>query len=113
MARIVATAEVGVDPKIMGTGPIPAIEKVVSNNIPYFQFQNLNIFFFFIEQFQLKKANWTKDEVDLFELNEAFAVQAIACFEQLKLDPSKVNVNGGAIALGHPIGASGKLHLIK
>jgi hypothetical protein len=55
----------------------------------------------------LKKANWTKEEVDLYELNEAFAAQAIVCVQELGLDPEKVNVNGGAIALGHPIGASG------
>lgn len=57
----------------------------------------------------MRKANWTKDEVDLYELNEAFAVQSLACLRALGLDPNKVNVNGGAIALGHPIGASGKL----
>lgn len=57
--------------------------------------------------FQLKKANWTKEEVDLYELNEAFAAQAIACVQELGLEPEKVNVNGGAIALGHPIGMSG------
>lgn len=55
----------------------------------------------------MKKANWTKDEVDLYELNEAFAVQSIACLKELGLNPEKVNINGGAIALGHPIGASG------
>lgn len=57
--------------------------------------------------FQLKKANWTKEEVDYYELNEAFAAQAIACIQELGLDPEKVNVNGGAIALGHPVGSSG------
>lgn len=57
--------------------------------------------------FQLKKANWTKEEVDFYELNEAFAAQAIACIQELGLDTEKVNVNGGAIALGHPIGMSG------
>ena len=56
---------------------------------------------------QLNKANWTSEEVDLYELNEAFAAQSIAVIKELKLDPSKVNINGGAIALGHPIGASG------
>lgn len=56
----------------------------------------------------MKKAKWTKEEVDLYELNEAFAVQSIACLRELNLDSKKVNVNGGAIALGHPIGASGK-----
>lgn len=58
--------------------------------------------------FQLRKAKWTKEEVDLFELNEAFAVQSVACVKTLGLDAAKVNINGGAIALGHPIGASGK-----
>lgn len=56
----------------------------------------------------MKKAGWTKEEVDLYELNEAFASQAIACVKTLGLNPTKVNINGGAIALGHPIGASGK-----
>lgn len=60
------------------------------------------------ELLQLKKAQWTKEEVDLFELNEAFAVQSLVCLKMLGLDSDKVNVNGGAIALGHPIGASGK-----
>lgn len=88
MARIVAVAQAGVEPDIMGTGPIPAVELV------------------------LRKANWTKDEVDLYELNEAFAVQSLACLRALGLDPNKVNVNGGAIALGHPIGASGARILV-
>lgn len=57
--------------------------------------------------FQLQKAKWTKEEVDLYELNEAFAAQSIACVKSLGLNPDKVNINGGAIALGHPIGASG------
>lgn len=55
----------------------------------------------------MKKANWTKEEVDFYELNEAFAAQSIACIQELGLDPEKVNVNGGAIALGHPLGMSG------
>lgn len=88
MARIVAIAHAGVEPDIMGTGPIPAVELL------------------------LKKAKWTKDEVDLYELNEAFAAQSIACLRGLGLDPNKVNVNGGAIALGHPIGASGARVLV-
>ncbi|XP_078049608.1 acetyl-CoA acetyltransferase 2 isoform X1 [Augochlora pura] len=88
LGTIVAFAQVGVHPKMMGTGPIPAVELV------------------------LKKANWTKDEVDLYELNEAFAAQAIACVKSLYLDPSKVNTSGGAIALGHPIGASGARVLV-
>lgn len=57
--------------------------------------------------FQLQKAKWTKEEVDLYELNEAFTAQSIACVKSLGLNPDKVNINGGAIALGHPIGASG------
>lgn len=58
--------------------------------------------------FQLEKAGWSKDDVDLYELNEAFAAQSIAVLRGLDIDLSKVNINGGAIALGHPIGASGK-----
>lgn len=83
LARIVAVAEVGVEPRIMGIGPVPAVELV------------------------LKKAKWRKEEVDLYELNEAFAAQSVACVKELGLDSDKVNINGGAIALGHPIGASG------
>jgi len=88
LARIVAWAQTGVDPKIMGIGPVTAVESVLS------------------------KAGWSKDEVDLFELNEAFAAQSIAVLRDLKIDPSKVNINGGAIALGHPIGASGNRVLV-
>ncbi|EFN78892.1 Acetyl-CoA acetyltransferase, cytosolic [Harpegnathos saltator] len=88
LARIVAVAQVGVEPQIMGIGPIEAVKLV------------------------LKKANWTKEEVDFYELNEAFAAQAIVCIQELDLDPEKVNVNGGAIALGHPIGASGARVLV-
>ncbi len=73
----------GVDPKIMGIGPVPAVRKV------------------------LERADLTIADVDLFELNEAFAAQSVAVVRELGLDPAKVNVNGGAIALGHPIGASG------
>jgi acetyl-CoA C-acetyltransferase len=83
MARIVSWATAGVDPSIMGTGPIPASRKA------------------------LAKAGWTHAELDLIEANEAFAAQAIAVNKDLGWDTSKVNVNGGAIALGHPIGASG------
>ncbi|XP_043253411.1 acetyl-CoA acetyltransferase, cytosolic isoform X1 [Colletes gigas] len=83
LAEIVAMSQVGVEPRIMGVGPISAVELV------------------------LKKAGWTKEEVDLYELNEAFAVQSIACVKGLGINPAKVNINGGAIALGHPIGASG------
>ena len=83
MARVVSWATAGVDPAIMGTGPIPASRKA------------------------LGKAGWTLDELDLIEANEAFAAQACAVNKELGWDLDKVNVNGGAIALGHPIGASG------
>ncbi len=83
LARIVSWATAGVDPAIMGTGPIPASRKA------------------------LKKAGWTIDDLDLIEANEAFAAQACAVNKDMGWDPAKVNVNGGAIALGHPIGASG------
>jgi acetyl-CoA C-acetyltransferase len=83
MARIVSWAHAGVDPSIMGTGPIPASKKA------------------------LEKAGWTIDDLDLVEANEAFAAQACAVNKGLGWDTSKVNVNGGAIAIGHPIGASG------
>src|SRR5437899_2017993 len=83
LARIVATAVAGVDPSCMGLGPIPATQKV------------------------LKRAGLTIDQIDLVELNEAFAAQAIACMRELTLDPAKVNIYGGAIALGHPLGATG------
>jgi len=83
MARIVATAVAGVDPSCMGLGPIPATKKA------------------------LKRAGLTIDQIDLVELNEAFAAQAIACIRELKLDPAKVNIYGGGIALGHPLGCTG------
>jgi len=83
MARIASWAHAGVDPSIMGTGPIPASRKA------------------------LEKAGWSVDDLDLIEANEAFAAQACAVNKDLGLDPEKVNVNGGAIAIGHPIGASG------
>jgi 3-oxoadipyl-CoA thiolase len=83
LARIVATAVAGVDPSCMGLGPIPATQKA------------------------LKRAGLTIDQIDLVELNEAFAAQAIACIRELKLDPAQVNIYGGAIALGHPLGATG------
>ena len=83
LARIAAYASAGVDPKLMGTGPIPACRKA------------------------LEKAGWKVSDLDLIEANEAFAAQAIAVNRELGWDTSKVNVNGGAIALGHPIGASG------
>lgn len=81
--RIKSWATVGVDPAVMGTGPIPASKKA------------------------LEKAGWQASDLDLVESNEAFAAQACCVLKELALDPSKVNVNGGAIALGHPIGASG------
>src|SRR5437016_3790684 len=83
LARIVSWATAGVDPAIMGTGPIPA------------------------SRLALKKAGWTVADLDLIEANEAFAAQACAVNKDLGWDPAKVNVNGGAIAIGHPIGASG------
>ena len=88
LARIVASAVAGVDPSVMGIGPVPAVRKV------------------------LAKAGWGIDDVDLIELNEAFAAQGIAVSRELGLDPDRVNVNGGAIALGHPIGASGARILV-
>jgi len=83
LARVVATAVAGVDPSCMGLGPIPATQKV------------------------LQRAGLTIDQIDLVELNEAFAAQAIACIRELELDPARVNIYGGAIALGHPLGATG------
>jgi 3-oxoadipyl-CoA thiolase len=83
LARIVATAVAGVDPSCMGLGPIPATQKA------------------------LQRAGLTIDQIDLVELNEAFAAQAIACIRDLKLDPAKVNIYGGGIALGHPLGCTG------
>jgi 3-oxoadipyl-CoA thiolase len=83
LARIVATAVAGVDPSCMGLGPIPATQKV------------------------LKRAGMKIEEIDLIELNEAFAAQAVACIRELRLDPARVNIYGGAIALGHPLGATG------
>ena len=88
LARIVSWATAGVDPAIMGTGPIPA------------------------SRLALKKAGWTADQLDLIEANEAFAAQACAVNKDLGWDTAKVNVNGGAIAIGHPIGASGARVLV-
>ena len=88
LVRIVSWASVGVDPSLMGLGPIGAIKEAV------------------------KKANWKLEDIDLFEINEAFAAQTIAVIRELNIDISKVNINGGAIALGHPIGASGARILI-
>jgi 3-oxoadipyl-CoA thiolase len=83
LARVGASATAGVDPSCMGLGPIPAVQKA------------------------LARAGWKGSELDLIELNEAFAAQCIPCIRELGLDPTRVNVNGGAIALGHPLGCSG------
>ena len=88
LARIVSWASNGIDPALMGLGPIEAVREAT------------------------KKANWNLDEIDLFEINEAFAAQSIAVIRELGIDQNKVNVNGGAIALGHPIGASGARILV-
>ncbi len=88
LAKIVSWASVGIDPALMGLGPIEAVRKAI------------------------KKAGWTLDEIDLFEINEAFAAQTIAVIRELGVEENKVNVNGGAIALGHPIGASGARILV-
>lgn len=83
LARVVSAAVAGVDPACMGIGPVPATKKV------------------------LQRAGLSIDDIDLFELNEAFAAQVLACIDQLGIDQTRVNVNGGAIALGHPLGMSG------
>jgi acetyl-CoA acyltransferase len=83
MARVLSTAVVGVDPAVMGTGPVPATKKA------------------------LKRAGLNLKDIDLIEINEAFAAQALACVRMLGVDESKLNVRGGAIAIGHPLGASG------
>ena len=88
MARIASWATAGLDPNVMGLGPVPASHRA------------------------LDKAGWAVGEVDLWEANEAFAAQSLAVGDQLGLDPERVNVNGGAIALGHPIGASGARVLV-
>ena len=88
LAKIVSWSSVGIDPSLMGLGPIEAVRDAI------------------------KKANWNLDDIDLFEINEAFAAQSIAVIRELNIDENKVNVNGGAIALGHPIGASGTRILV-
>ena len=88
LAKIVSWASCGVEPSLMGLGPIPAVKEA------------------------LKKANWSLKNIDLFEINEAFAAQSIAVIKELKIPKEIVNVNGGAIALGHPIGASGARILV-
>src|SRR6056300_1372826 len=88
LVKIISWASIGVDPSLMGLGPIEAVKLA------------------------LKKANWNIADIDLFEINEAFAAQSIAVIRELNIDERKVNVNGGAIALGHPIGASGTRILV-
>jgi acetyl-CoA C-acetyltransferase len=88
MARIVGQAVSGVEPRWVMMAPVSAVQSLV------------------------KKVGWKLDEIDLVELNEAFAVQALAVIQELGLDPAKTNVNGGAVALGHPIGASGARILV-
>ena len=83
MARLGSSAVVGVDPAHMGLGPVPATRKA------------------------LQRAGLSIDDLDLIEINEAFAAQALPCIEQLGFDPERTNVNGGAIALGHPLGCTG------
>jgi acetyl-CoA acyltransferase len=83
LARYVGASAAGVHPDYMGIGPVPAMNRV------------------------LGRAGWRVEDLDLVELNEAFAAQSVACVDELKLDPEKVNVNGGAIAIGHPLGCSG------
>jgi acetyl-CoA acetyltransferase family protein len=83
MAKVISMAVAGVDPSIMGIGPVPATKKA------------------------LERAGLKVEQLDLIELNEAFASQSIACIRDLNLDINKVNVNGGAIAIGHPLGCSG------
>lgn len=87
--RILAQASVGVSPEVMGIGPVPSTHKA------------------------LKQANLRLSDIDLIELNEAFAAQSLAVIKALDLDPRKVNVNGGAIALGHPLGATGAILMTK
>jgi acetyl-CoA acyltransferase len=83
LGRFVAFATAGVEPERFGIGPVPAVRKV------------------------LKQAGLTLDQIDLVEINEAFAAQVIACLRELPIDPDRMNVNGGAIALGHPLGCTG------
>ena len=88
LVKVVSWASYGVEPSLMGLGPIPAVKEA------------------------LNKADWNINDVDLFEVNEAFAAQSIVVIKELKIPAEKVNVNGGAIALGHPIGASGTRILV-
>ncbi len=88
LAKIVGYSTSGIEPELVMMAPVEAVEKL------------------------LKKIGWKRDQVDLIELNEAFSVQALGVIQELGLDPKKVNVNGGAVALGHPIGASGARILV-
>ena len=88
LVKVVSWASCGVEPSLMGLGPIPSVNMA------------------------LKKAGWKIEDIDLFEINEAFAAQSIAVIKDLKIPKEIVNVNGGAIALGHPIGASGTRILV-
>jgi acetyl-CoA C-acetyltransferase len=88
LARVVAQAVSGIEPSLVMMAPVEAIRRVA------------------------RKAGWDLGEVDLFEINEAFSAQSIALIRELSLDPARVNVNGGAVALGHPIGASGTRILV-
>ena len=88
LVSIVSSSTIGVDPSIMGIGPVPAVKKA------------------------LEEAKWSIEELDLIEANEAFAAQSLAVSKELEWDMNKVNVSGGAIALGHPIGASGTRILV-
>ena len=88
LVSIVSSSTIGVDPSIMGIGPVPAVKKA------------------------LEEAKWSIEELDLIEANEAFAAQSLAVSKELDWDMNKVNVSGGAIALGHPIGASGTRILV-
>ena len=83
LARVVGYATAGVKPELFGIGPVPAVRKL------------------------LARTGLTLDQIDLVELNEAFAVQVLACLKELPIDPARLNVNGGAIALGHPLGCTG------
>jgi acetyl-CoA acetyltransferase family protein len=83
LARVIDYGIAGVDPKVMGIGPVPAVKKL------------------------LAKTGMSLNDFDLFEINEAFAAQVLACLRDLPIDPAKLNVNGGAIAIGHPIGCTG------
>lgn len=99
LARIVAFGQAGVEPELMGIGASAAVEVVVSIT-KYLLWQNIRKFFILCLLFQLKKAGWTKEEVDLYELNEAFAAVSLSVNKELNIDESKINIHGGAIALG-------------